>query len=154
MRLIFTAVAALLAPLPAAAQTVSLPSVADHLPVTPAWYRLPAAGDTRTYIDLANIRSEGDVRIATNISLMLGDDADNPIRWVEAVMEYDCAARKGHFLEIKGYDKDRALVGRNGPDDAWRSAAPGTDAANSIDFVCGQNREASVQVADPWADAP
>lgn len=133
--------ALLLAPLPAQAQN---------------WYRVWSGDQTRSYVDLDSLQVKGDLIVADSFSVILTPpDAANNVRWVLWTTEFRCSDRRGHFVRMVGLDADRIeIFAEDDPDHGGYRAAEHDDATQTMDFVCGINRDKAVKVADPWTDEP
>ncbi|MEZ0241995.1 MAG: surface-adhesin E family protein [Sphingomonas sp.] len=139
--MIAAALAALLAPLPAAAQK---------------WYRVADGTETRSYIDLDSIRPEGELLVAQTFSVLLTPTPGSPVHWVLTTTAFDCKGHRGRLDLVIGYDAKRGEVFNRPNFDGgkFRPHGPGTDSVNMSDFVCNVARENAVLVADPWTDEP
>ena len=139
MRLIFLGLAMLLAPAPAMAQQ---------------WYRVAGDEISQTFVDLDSIKPEGDRTMATEMVLYRTHFRDTEVKHMVTHSEFDCPARRAHFLRVEFFGDDRGELGAvDDPDEGgYRSVRPGSPAESTLNFVCGVDRDGAVAVADPWAD--
>jgi len=142
-RVLATALALLLVPLPAAAED---------------WYRLPVTGDAGySFVDLDSLKAQPDGHvIATSLSIHMPVIPGTRFRWMLIGGEYDCSARSTHFLSVKGYGPDRQLLAEVGEiyEARFVPAQAGTEAEAIMDFVCNVSRKDALRVSDPWAVLP
>ena len=139
MKLILAAaLAALLAPLPAAAQD---------------WYRISDSDIGVQYVDLASIKPDGDYLLASEFMAL-----KTPMRgfsFVATTIRYDCKARLVGLVRMEAFKSKTESTGpipdAEQPLEAVTAGSPG-DAA--LTFVCNVDRKGGVRVQDPWTDKP
>ncbi|MEZ0241997.1 MAG: surface-adhesin E family protein [Sphingomonas sp.] len=129
------ALAALLAPLPAAAQD---------------WHRVGGRENGTQYIDLASIKPDGELLRANGVAVFAPVEGyEGPAR-VVTIAQFDCKASGIHFLRFEAYARDGALLeALDNPHEGFVTASPGTPFGDSLDFVCNLDRSRAARVADP-----
>jgi hypothetical protein len=133
------AFAALLAPLPAAAQD---------------WYRLERGDAGVQYIDLSSIRPE-DGYLSASAFMVL----DAPMRgytYFATTMQYDCKARAVRLMRMVAYQSKDSSTGdiANAAEQEFGPVNPGSPGDAAMNYVCNLDRSHAVKVQDPWTDKP
>jgi len=134
-----TLFAAMLAPLPAAAQQ---------------WYRINVSALGVQYVDLDSIVPDGAVLRGSEFTVLRMKLGNGDFKYIATVMQYDCKGRSVRLLTMEGFDAKNVSSGpfADAEEDAFGPVEPGSPGAVALDFVCGTDRSKGVAVTDPRKD--
>ncbi|NML06135.1 surface-adhesin E family protein [Sphingomonas sp. G-3-2-10] len=135
------AIAALSAPLPAAASD---------------WWRVTTNDTSTAYIDIDSLKTDGPWIRAEHTLIYRSPSEQTRVKTVHARVEFNCPKRVSRYRLFRAIDLDgRELHNMTDPDDlAEHPAQKNTIGGDVLDFVCGISRERAVRVANPLTDRP
>lgn len=143
MRMIlgFVAVAALSAPLPAAASD---------------WWRVTSNDASTSYVDLDSVKADGPWVRVQQTMIYRTVSAETRVKTVHSTVEFNCLKRVSRYRLFRAIGADGGeLHNMTDPDNlAEHAAQKNTVGGDVLDFVCGISRERAVRVANPLNDKP
>ena len=138
-RVAAAALALLLAPLPAAAQS---------------WYRINVSSLGVQYVDLDSIVPQGDFLRGTELTVLRTRIGKTDYKYVTTVILYDCRNRSLRLLTMEGFDRNNASSGpfRDAEEAEFAPPEAGSPGEVSLNFICNVDRGKAVAIADPLKD--
>ncbi len=109
-------------------------------PAFAGWEEMVSHGGISLFLDPQTIKVSGDTRNVLAL-VAYNEPLENGARSIQGAMEYDCRGKRLRTLTFTHYAEPLArgrVVSDSQSPSEWNPVAPGTFAADALDFVCRQ----------------
>ena len=109
-------------------------------PAFSGWEEMVSRGGISLFVDPQTIKVSGDMRNVLAL-VAYNEPLENGARSIQGTMEYDCPGKRLRTLTFTQYAGPLArgrVVSDNQSPSEWGPVAPGTFAADALEFVCRQ----------------